>query len=205
MDLFISLSRGDIFATKEVHFDLSGLPCHLRNRFINTRDQQNHLETSWYFEKSVSGSEFSMMMKMLEVLMLLMMVINLQECLFRNRKHCCFCVCSNYRVDVRMSAASGGKFCVNIFCFQDPPHHIVWSLHFASLPQETCCFKVQIQQHRPQSWTCVLGTGYNLWYQLLLLVCVCVLLYCSLHYEDKTFICTIYRQMWKLETGDFSF
>ena len=132
MDLFISLSRGDIFATKKVHFDLLGLLCHLRNGFINTRDQQNHLETSWYFEKSESGSEFSMMMKMLEVLMLLMMVINLQECLFRNRKHCCFCVCSNYRVDVRMSAASGGKFCVNIFCFRDPPppHCVVFTFRF---------------------------------------------------------------------------
>ena len=133
MDLFISLSRGDIFATKEVHFDLSGLLCHLRNGFKNTRDQQNHLETSWYFEKSLNGSEFLMMMKMLEVLMLLMMVINLQECLFRNRKHCCFCVCSNYRVDVRMSAASGGKFCVNIFCFRDPPPTTLCGLYI-SLP-----------------------------------------------------------------------
>ena len=52
--------------------------------------------------------------------MLLMMVINPWEWVFRNRKHCCFCVCS-LRVHVRMSAASGGKFCVNIFCFRDPP------------------------------------------------------------------------------------
>ena len=109
MDLFISLSPGDIFATKEVHFDLQ----HLRNGFRNTRDQQqNHLDTSWYCERL-------MMTMMFEVLMLLMIVINPRECLFWNRKQCCFCVCS-LRVDVRMSAASGGKFCVNIFCFQDP-------------------------------------------------------------------------------------
>ena len=79
---------------------------------------------------------------LLKVLMLLMTVINPRECLFRNGKHCCFCVCS-YRVDVRMSAASGGKFCVNIFCFQDPPPHCV-VFTFRLLQQETCCFKVQI-------------------------------------------------------------
>ena len=80
---------------------------------------------------------------LLEVLMLLMTVINPRECLFRNGKHCCFCVCS-YRVDVRMSAASGGKFCVNIFCFQDPPPHCVVFTFRLLLQQETCCFKVQI-------------------------------------------------------------
>ena len=169
MDLFISLSRGDIFATKEVHFDLQ----HLRNGFRNTRDQQqNHLDTSWYCERL-------MMMMMFEVVMLLMIVINPRECLFWNRKQCCFCVCS-LRVDVRMSAASGGKFCVNIFCFQDPPPTLC-GLYISPVPQETCCFKVQIEQHHPQSSTCVVGAGCNLWYQPTYVASLCLSPFLTLH------------------------
>ena len=74
--------------------------------------------------------------------MLLRMVINPWEWVFRNRKHCCFCVCS-LRVHVRMSAASGGKFCVNIFCFRDPPprplpsHCVVFI--FCLFPKRSLC------------------------------------------------------------------
>ena len=78
------------------------------------------------------------------VLMLLMLVINPWNCLFRIRKHCCFCVCSS-RVDVRMSAAWGGKFCVNIFCFRDPQHCVVFT--FPRLPQETCFSRFKLNDH----------------------------------------------------------
>ena len=82
--------------------------------------------------------------------MLLMMVINPWEWVFRNRKHCCFCVCS-LRVHVRMSAASGGKFCVNIFCFRDPPtppSFTLCGLYILPLSQKKpVLLKVQIQQH----------------------------------------------------------
>ena len=81
--------------------------------------------------------------------MLLMMVINPWEWVFRNRKHCCFCVCS-LRVHVRMSAASGGKFCVNIFCFRDPPPPSFTLCGLYILPlshKKPVLLKVQIQQH----------------------------------------------------------
>ena len=96
---------------------------------------------------------------MLEVLMLLMTVINPRECLFRNGKHCCFCVCS-YRVDVRMSAASGGKFCVNIFCFRILPH-IVWSLHFASSSKKHVASRFKSSEFNMCCWN---------WVQFLLLI-----------------------------------
>ena len=117
-----------------------------------------------------------------EVLMLLMTVINPRECLFRNGKHCCFCVCS-YRVDVRMSAASGGKFCVNIFCFRILPH-IVWSLHFASSSKKHVASRLKSSEFNMCCWD---------WMQFLLLIFVpfsvseCVL---QIYYHGRHIICS---------------
>ena len=116
-----------------------------------------YISVIWNGKQSTQKSKYQLIVMMLglmlEVLMLLMTVINPWECLFRNGKHCCFCVCS-YRVDVRMSAASGGKFCVNIFCFRDPPppHCVVFTFassnkkHVASRSKSSefnmCCLEL---------------------------------------------------------------
>ena len=95
------------------------------------------------------------------VLMFLMLVINPWNCLFRIRKHCCFCVCSS-RVDVRMSAAWGGKFYVNIFCFRDPQHCVVFT--FPRLPQETCFSRFKLNDLLLWAFktSCVGKTRFNI-------------------------------------------
>ena len=141
--LHFSLMAGDIFCNKGSSFWF----------FRSALSHQNGFESTQYHTESNLEDVMMTMIMMMMVMMFWGTDVaddghQSLEWVFRNRKHCCFCVCS-LRVHVRMSAASGGKFCVNIFCFRDPPPPCFTLCGLYILPlshKKPVLLKVQIQQ-----------------------------------------------------------